>query len=643
MKRKYSTLTTMAAVAMLTGAFGATPVFAESAAPVAGVSGEQANVAAAQTVTVSGLKAGSTVKLYQIVDGYYKDGKLVKYVLMDPTNGKIAAIGDASKGKEASKNDIITEDEITTIANNIETGAFTADAGVDMTVGTATDTNGKVTATADVEPGLYMVLASDPAGEMVYNPAVVAVNITDVNANTASGGSVDMTNFFTTSGGTTASNVYVKSSESTASAVKKITGSTKTAVRANGDVTGRKLDPKVTAGGGDTVAIGDTQHFEISGIRIPSYSADYASPSYVITDKLDTSFTKVDHGTVKVTVGGTEVAASDTTYTVSDGTDSGFIITFNQDYLKSLRGKTDTERDVVVTYDAVLSAPSYNFAENHNRVTVTYANSPTDGTQTQKVDKDTYTYTFGIGATALDSESKTGAAGDPTSDSKTTTDIVIKAGADQVTTTTDGKGDTIVSLKEGEKGLAGATFTLYSDEDCKTVATGAIGVDASNKETTDGTTVSDANGAVTFKGLDEGTYFMKETVAPSNYGLADQTFKFVISATLDDSGVLKSYTVTTSYKDAAHTDWTTCNTATFAASEYKKASDGSIDYVKADDETKNTITTTQDGGPYILVDGKLQSMPSTGGMGLVLIVTLAAGAGVAGFVLDKKRKSAQAE
>ena len=61
-----------------------TPVTAASAAQVVGVSGEQTDVAAAQTVTVSGLRPGSTVKLYQIVDGYYKDGKLVKYVLMDP-------------------------------------------------------------------------------------------------------------------------------------------------------------------------------------------------------------------------------------------------------------------------------------------------------------------------------------------------------------------------------------------------------------------------------------------------------------------------------------------------------------------------------------------------------------------------------
>jgi hypothetical protein len=180
------------------------PVFAESPAAVPGASGEQTDVASVQTVTVEGLKAGSTAKIYQIVDGYYKDGKLVKYVLMDPTNGKIANIGNDSYG-QTDNNDIITEDEITTIANNIQNGTFTADSGIQMTL----STDG-TTATATVEPGLYLVLATDPSGETVYNPAVVAVNITDVNENTAEGSSVDMTKFFTFKDGDSPKSVYLK-------------------------------------------------------------------------------------------------------------------------------------------------------------------------------------------------------------------------------------------------------------------------------------------------------------------------------------------------------------------------------------------------------------------------------------------------
>lgn len=627
-KRKHSAMAVIAAAAVFSGALGITPVFAEgSAAPVVGVSGEQADVATPATVTVSGLKKGSTVKLYQIVDGYYKDGKLVKYVLMDPENGKIAAIGDSAKGQTKDSNDIITEAEITTIAANIRDKKFTADTGTDMTVGTEADADGKVSATASVEPGMYMVLATDPDGAMVYNPAIVAVNITDVNANKTEGGSVKMTDFFTAG----SENVYVKSSESSDKAKKEITGSTKKAVLAERETAGAEMNPTIS--GGDTVAIGDTEHFKISGIRIPSYSVEYKNPSYVITDNLDSSFDKVDTSKVVVYVGGTEEAnkvapsSGDTkTYTIAAGTDSGFVITFDSAYLTSLRGKTDAERDIVVTYDAILGEnATNNFAENHNRVDVKYSNDPKDSTQTHTVDKDTYTYTFGIGATALDSEATT-------SDQDKTKSVpsVIKAGADQVTTTNDK-----TTLKEAGKALAGATFTLYSDEACTKVSKTVL--------QPEGTAVSAADGSITFSGLDEGTYYMKETTAPAGYGLSGQTFKFVIAATLDNDGVLKSYTVTTSYKDATHSDWTGASTATFTAASYTKKDDGSIDYsAEAEGKTASTITGSAVGDAYIIVDTKLQNMPSTGGTGLMLIVALAAGAGAAGYALDKKRK-AQAE
>ena len=621
-KRKHSAMAVIAAAAVFSGALGITPVFAESAATVVGVSGEQADVATPATVTVSGLKKGSTVKLYQIVDGYYKDGKLVKYVLMDPENGKIAAIGDSAKGQTKGTNDIIKEDEITTIAANIRDKKFTADTGTDMKVGTEADADGKVSATASVEPGMYMVLATDPDGAMVYNPAVVAVNITDVNANTTEGGAVKMTDFFTAG----SENVYVKSSESSDKAKKEITGSTKKAVLAEGETAGAEQKPILS--GGDTVAIGDTEHFKISGIRIPSYSVEYKNPSYVITDNLDSSFDKVNTSKVVVYVGGTEEAnkvapsSGDTkTYTIAAGTDSGFVITFDSAYLTSLRGKTDAERDIVVTYDAVLGEKATNnFAENHNRVDVKYSNDPKDSTQTHTVDKDTYTYTFGIGATALDSEQ----------DKTKYVPSVIKAGADQVTTTNDK-----TTLKKAGQALAGATFTLYSDEACTKVSKTVL--------QPEGTAVSAADGSITFSGLDEGTYYMKETKAPAGYGLSGQTFQFVIAATLDDDGVLKSYTVTTSYKDATHTDWTNASKAEFTAASYTKKDDGSIDYsAETEGKTASTITGSDVGDAYIIVDTKLQNMPSTGGTGLMLIVALAAGAGAAGYALDKKRK-AQAE
>lgn len=580
------------------------PVFAESAAAVAGVSGEQTDVADPQTVTVSGLKAGSTVKLYQIVDGYYKDGKLVKYVLMDPTNGKVAAISNDDAGQSDKSNDIITEDEITTIANNIQSGAFTADKGVDMTVGTEADANGKVSASASVEPGMYIALATDPSGDEVYNPAVIAVNITDVNNNTAAGGSVDMTKFFRTGDlaeeGGSGTNVYLKSS--TSGADKKITGSTKAAVEAEGDTTGEKTPVNAY---GDTIAEGDTAHFKIDGMTIPSFSADYTKPQYIITDTIDDSFANYENLVVKV--GGTAVEAGANTYTVTPN-GHAFKIEFNENYLKDLRGTDASARAVEVTYDSVLNNATLNFSENHNRAEIKYSNSPTDEKSFKTIDKDTYHYTFGIGAD-IDSESGT---------SKKTFEFNKVTG--KHTKFTDGISDAP---------LAGATFTLYSDADCKTVA--------KTVDQAEGTAVSDADGHITFTGLDEGTYYLKETVAPKGYTLADQTYRFVVKAALGADGIMTGYTVTTSYKDATHADWTDAGTATYTATA-TKADDGSLTYA---------ITRgTGDNGAIAIVDSKLQTLPSTGGAGTIGL-TVAAAAGMAIFVTvyerNKNKEASDAE
>lgn len=587
------------------------PVFAESPAAVPGASGEQTDVASVQTVTVEGLKAGSTAKIYQIVDGYYKDGKLVKYVLMDPTNGKIANIGNDSYG-QTDNNDIITEDEITTIANNIQNGTFTADSGIQMTL----STDG-TTATATVEPGLYLVLATDPSGETVYNPAVVAVNITDVNENTAEGSSVDMTKFFTFKDGDSPKSVYLKSSSSTMDLT--ITGSNKAAAEAEGDLTGEKTPVNHH---GDTVAKGDTVHFQIDRMTIPSFSADYANPQYIITDTIDNSFGA--YSNLKVYVGKT-VDPNDTpreswtelAQKAGDGSQNftvtqngnAFSIAFSDTYLRSARGENADQRAVKVTFDSKLSDPTYNFAENHNRATVQYTSNAgasisnallasSNGTSLYTISKDTYVYSFAID-TRVDSEDE--------SNTDETNEF------NKVTQSTDKNGKTVYTPLEG------ATFTLYQNEECTEVAKTA--------DQTEGTAASDKNGYVSFTGLDEGTYYMKETKAPAGYALTDQTYRFVIQATLRDDGVLTGYTVTTQYKDATHTNWTDAGTATYTATA-TKTDDGAV--------TNNVIDRTD--APIEIVNTKLQALPSTGGVGIVLIIGIAAAFGVAGVALSRKGK-----
>ena len=87
----------------------------------------------------------------------------------------------------------------------------------------------------------------------------------------------------------------------------------------------------------------------------------------------------------------------------TEGTADSFKIALTKDYLKTLAGKTATERAIVVTYEATVNKyATTNFEPNKNTMTVTYNNKPDNGTEdrdnpNQKTEEDTtYHYTFEI-------------------------------------------------------------------------------------------------------------------------------------------------------------------------------------------------------------------------------------------------------
>ena len=130
-----------------------------------------------KTITVTSVNdTKAKLTAYQIVKGVYTGGKLSKYVLCDNTT----AIADFHAP---------TATEVLNIAKAINNNTTTL-TGIEMTK------NG-TQFTADVEAGLYIVIATD-SDTVVYNPALVAVNITDPNqiAATAVGSSVDMQTYF---------------------------------------------------------------------------------------------------------------------------------------------------------------------------------------------------------------------------------------------------------------------------------------------------------------------------------------------------------------------------------------------------------------------------------------------------------------
>ena len=632
----------LAAAVMAAGNVGVTlPVIAATPAAVAETSGMQdENGIAKGTITVAGVTDdGVTVKAYKLVTGYYKDGKLVKYVQVDPANAPVAAVGDQTKGQTKDtdpdnsaddKNDIITEEELAQAAGAVQSGAYTVtETGEAQNTFTLTKGNDG-NYTASVTPGLYMILVTGvkDADAKVYNPGVVAVNVSDVNAGTVEGSTVDFSHFFTTTDGTTPSKVYLKSSLGADKFDKKIANSVKLAAEAEKATTGEN-PTKIQNGHGDTVAFGDTIHYTMSGLVIPSFSKDYTAKHYYITDKLTPAegFTGITNIVVTDTVSKKAlIAGQDYDLQSLDGKgafDTGdkksFRITLKDAYLDAHRA--DAKRPTLtITYETKLTGKAgVNFSENLNHAELHFSNDPSDETGGKEhVEKvNTYHYTFTVDG-LIDGQSGS-------KDETYELNKVTKA-HDNYT-----KGVSASALE-------GATFGLYSDEACTKPVKARMVNEQTGEVTTgtdDYTSVSDKNGHFSFAGLDEGTYYVKETLAPAGYGLSDAVYKFVITAEMDEtSGILNGYSVKTyvNSESAGQTGFTT----EAGSAEYKTTAQ-----TEEDGTVTNAITGLDDTKPMEVVDTKTQNLPSTGGIGNTWFYLVGIG-GMAGaavvFAAVKKSK-----
>lgn len=585
MKKNLVKVLTLALAAATVAGMSAMPVFAANT-----VTDTWTVTAGASTgtITVQNVKEdGVTVTAYQIVKGVYSEGKLNDYALCDETNAKIADVMNP------------TADEVTKIANNINADTTTLK-GVKMT-------KSGEDYVANVELGLYIVLVTG-ADTTIYNPALVAVNAEDpIN------GTVDMKLPFTGS-------AYVKSSE---------TGFNK-------DIVGSSHNTE-----GDTVAFGDKVSFKIYDMTIPSYSKDYTSVQYTIEDTLENGpFLGINN--LVVTVGGAEVAAADDTYTLyyngakvnpstagsSGGAATSFKVEFTDDYIRN-----NGNKKVVITYDSVFTEnATVNYAENKNTATLTYSNNPEDATKTKTLTDTTYHYTFGIDAD-IDAE----APGDDLEQKnkdKETFELNKVTEAVGGASFAEYREDGLVTMRNDKFKLKGAKFGLYTDKEM-TVARITPECDD------DGYVTSDDNGHITFTGLDEGTYYMKETVAPATYSLNDKnTYKIVIAADLDAEGVMTAYSITTylSEDGGATYDTTPVGTARYTNTGYSLN--------KTTGEVTNALSDYTKITPVEIVNPKLAGLPSTGGAGTIAI-TVGAGIGMAGFltlyIVNKKKKDDEAE
>lgn len=243
--------------------------------------------------------------------------------------------------------------------------------------------------------------------------------------------------------------------------------------------------------------IGDTITFTLTS-RIPDNAANFENEYiFVFHDTLSKGLT-FNEDSVKVTIDGTETEAF---ITATDKEDNKFTVKIDSDFAKANAGKA-----IIVTYTAELNEGAViGGSGNPNEVTVEYSNNPYwDGT------------------------------GEPTTN-ETTKDTVVVF-------TFQGNGTKVDGANENV--LGGAEFELYTseamnDESRIYVKSGEQdGIYITTKEETETkiTSISkDENkGKFVIKGLEEGTYFLKETKAPDGYNLLKNPIKLVVTPVYDE-------------------------------------------------------------------------------------------------------------
>lgn len=309
--------------------------------------------------------------------------------------------------------------------------------------------------------------------------------------------------------------------------------------------------------------------------KVPSRIADYSTYKFVFHDKADAALT-MDTSSVKVTIGGTTIAASK--YSIIKAGDTGsdedtFDIVFND--LKTAKASVAAGEEITVTYNGQINANAVSKTGRpgfENKVQLEYSNNPD---------------TDGNGSTG-----------------KTPWDTVVA-----FTYKVSGN-----KVSDGRDKLANAKFRLYTDVDCKNeIKTAKSGDNYVVGATTGEDIVSDNNGVFNIVGLDSGTYYLKEVAAPTGYKQLTSALKLTITPTFT--------TDRNSYTEGAG------------------SSDTVLKSLTATLDTSSLTTDVAKGNVSLTVTNKKGSKLPVTGSSMAVIMVLAGGAAVVAATKHRKAQS----
>ena len=442
-------------------------------------------------LTITGLAKGDVAHFYQILK-------------WDPDNADQVGGWVATDDYKS----VLTKDELTKILVGTPDDPATTD--VDESVpptGITSELAGKlaklskgktgtdvpVTATSAVlnntASGMYMAIITPADVNTVYNPVFVS---SDYDEKTK--GDWDVTEAAT---------------YSNESAAKKSTVELKKEASTDED----SWDDKEWT----TTAIGDTVSFTVT-TTIPGYGSIYQNPTFDVMDQLTDLDLVTDTVTIVAPANLKEGDDPETCAYKLTADASGYTLHFYPKYLKTLTVPTDVE----ITYDAIVStdAPVHVNVEK-NEVSTKFSHNPTDESDYSFKKDETDHYTFTIDADTI------GQGGEIEG---LKTSEIVKVAKDlngKIIYETKFYSD-ITKENYWESALKDAEFKLYTDQACKNEY---IPKNPDGTSTGKGLEIkSGEDGRMTIKGLDAGTYYLKETKAPDGFIKDPKEHKIFIEA-----------------------------------------------------------------------------------------------------------------
>ncbi|WP_195985200.1 SpaA isopeptide-forming pilin-related protein [Clostridium sp. D33t1_170424_F3] len=530
---------------------------------------------------------GDNLLAYQVVSITYNDvNNTLGYVFNDVFQAFLGdELGKDWAGLTAEKYCDMSEDEIKPLL-----GAFSAyikaqDPKPEATKAAVADDQGVATF-KKMPMGQYIILGDGAStGAKIYQTVTAEVEPEVKNVN-----------------GKDVYQIYeeysVKMKTSTPSVGKDITGGTVTDEAINtGKQDGDKHDKHQ-----QTASIGDEVSYMLT-VMVPTYPAGATNKTFYMGDTLSNGlkFT-ADSIVVKghTTNSANAVVLDGTAYTADvtgvAGNGGTFYVDFDYDEIAKYDFVT-VEYKAVVTSEAAIGTGT----GNHNDVELVYSNSPFDG-NTWKPGEDR--------------------PGDKPGYGKDEDKEIVYSYALVI--------DKFEEKNEGEK-LAGAQFEIYTDKACTEPV-----LDSDGKAVT---LTTDANGAAKYAGLEKGTYYLKETVAPTGYNLMNEPVEITIDAnnipyTTTEHQTVTHYTYTTEVKgEQAKINgvpvWMNSNGEVMAAFENDPRPERFVPaYVEAETTTVEDVIKVEAGTPgsgYYkagIANSTGMNLPSTGGIGTTLFYVI---------------------